>query len=672
MTSLHFRHLTTAQGLSNSTIRSFAQDKYGFIWIGTLNGLNVFNGYSVKSFYKSNKEGGLPNLAVTALCSDANGTLWIGTRTTLCYYDYNSETFIQCNEDSIAVSKITVADSLHLWLVTNKGVSKVNTQTKKIESFHLQPLEGKRVNDLFQQTNGNVYFACNDGLSVYNTRNKIYKEFFFADLKNDTIVRSVVVDHNNNAWATVGTDNNYLVKIGADLQTIEVLPKMDTDPSSKNFIIQLLLDKNDNLWMTTSSLGLVQFEAFSKQYHFFPSNIALPNSIASDNVRLLFMDKNGGIWAGLEGYGVDWFYPQKNHFTTIQPTAAKEETLPGNWSRAATQDSAGNLWLGTGAGLSCYNLSSHKFINYLNKPGQKNILHANSIRSLLTDKKGFVWIGTSEGVNRYNPSTQQIEFFDESKGIPHIFTWTLLLDKNGNIWAGGNSGIYRWNENEKRFNNFTNDSLLGAYIRKVFVTAFQDSKARFWFGLTGVLMYDPIKKKTVYYLPEGENSLSDEHIVSITEDKDGLIWIGTLNGLTSFDTEKNKFVRYSKDDGLPSNETSGLLVDNFGRLWVGTTNGLCCFDKRKNSFISFDGNDGLSSNQFNEQSAYRMNNGLFVYATYKGFVIFRPEDLHAETTNVPVFISDFKVLGKDYKTSQNPEALEKLQPPAGLSLLPKH
>ena len=661
LSSIHFHHLTTAQGLSNSTIRSFAQDKYGFIWIGTLNGLNVFNGYSVKSFYKSNKPGGLPNLAITALCTDANGRLWIGTRTTLCYYDYASETFVRCNKDSIAISKIIIADSMHLWLVTNKGVLKANTQTKKIEQLPLRQMAGKRVNDIFQNTNGNVYFACNDGLRVYNSKNNFYKEFFFPHLTDDTVVRSVAVDHNNSCWVSVGTNNNRLIKLENDLQTIEILPPITTDTSSRNQIVQILVDKAGNLWMTTTSAGLTRFDPVSRQYHSVPSNIALPNSIASDNVHLIFMDKNGGIWAGLEGYGVDWFYPQKNHFTTIQPTASKHETLAGNWCRAVTQDSAGNLWLGTGAGLSCYNLITKKFINYQNKPGQKNILHANSIRSLLTDKKGFVWIGTAEGLNRYNPLTGQIEFFDESKGIPNIFTWTLLLDRNGVVWAGGNSGIYRWNEREKRFDNFKNDSLLGPYTNRVFATAFQDSKGRYWFGLTGALMYDPAKNEIKHYLPQGENPLWDEHIVSFAEDKDGLIWMGTLNGLSSFDVDKNKFASYRKENGLPSNETAGLLVDNLGRLWIGTTNGLSCFDKRRNSFLSFDSNDGLSSNQFNEQSAYRMNNGNFIYPTYKGFVIFDPEQLNAETTTVPVFISDFKILGKEFKGGQNPEEFQRLK-----------
>ena len=659
--SIHFHHLTTAQGLSNSTIRSFAQDKYGFIWIGTLNGLNVFNGYSVKSFYKSSKPGGLPNLAITALCTDTKGIVWIGTRTTLCYYDYSSQTFVRCNEDSVSISKIVIADSTHLWMTTSKGVFKVNTQTKKIEPFTLPQLTGKRVLDIFQNTNGNAYLACNDGLRVYNQKSNFYKEFFFPHLTDDNMVRSVVVDRSNNAWVSVGTDNNRLIRVAADLQTIEVLPPITTDTSTRNQIAQLLPDKTGNLWITTTTVGLNRFDPVSRQYHSYPSNIALPNSIASDNVRILFMDRNGGIWAGLEGYGVDWFYPQKNHFTTIQPTASKHETLAGNWCRAATQDSAGNLWLGTGAGLSCYNLSTGKFTNYLNKPGQKNVLHANSIRSLLTDKKGFVWIGTAVGVNRYNPLTREIEFFDESKGIPKIFTWTLMLDKDGVVWAGGNSGIYRWNEKEGRFDNFRNDPLLGPYTNRVFATAFQDSKGRYWFGLTGALMYDPAKKEIKHYLPQGENSLWDEHIVSFTEDKDGLIWMGTLNGLSSFDTHKNKFVSYRKENGLSSNETSGLLVDGLGRLWIGTTNGLCCFDKRKNSFISFDSNDGLSSNQFNEQSAYRMANGNFIYPTYKGFVIFKPEDLHAETTNVPVFISDLKVLGKEYKASENTEEFQRLK-----------
>jgi len=663
LTSIHFRHLTTEQGLSNSTIRSIAQDKYGFIWIGTLNGLNLFNGYSVKSFYKGKQPNELPNLAITALAADANGNLWIGTRTTLCYYEYNTGNFIRCNNDSIAISNIIIADSNHLWMTTNKGVVKVNTKTKKIEPFILPQLTGKRVRDICQGTNGMVYFACNDGLKVYNPNTNFFKEFFFPNLSDDSLVQALALDHSNNAWLSIGYENNQLVRLSADLKQIDILPSI-TDLNNdlpKGYIAEIILDKNDKLWMSTSANGLVQFDPEIKKYHFFPSNIALPNSIASDNVHVLFVDKDGGIWAGLEGYGVDWFYPNKNHFTIIQPKAAKEETLPGNWARAATQDSAGNLWLGTASGLTKYNLTSHTLVNYSNKPGEKKILHSNSIRSLLTDKKGFVWIGTGDGLNRYNPSTHQIEFFDSTKGIPQIFVWTLYLDKEGKVWAGGNSGIYRWDEKENRFQDFHDDPLLGPFINRVFVTAFQDSKGRYWFGVRGALMYDPVKKQIRQYLPKGENSVADESVCSIAEDHEGLIWFGTMNGLSSLDVERNQFVNYKKGRGLPANNSSCLLIDGLGRIWTGTTKGLCCFDKRKDNFTSFDANDGLSSDQFNEQSAYRMLNGLFVYPTYKGFVIFKPEDLQSETTTVPVFISDFKILGKEYKPSKNPEEIDRLR-----------
>src|SRR5215213_6425815 len=222
LTSFNFHHLTTEQGLSNSTIRSIAQDKYGFIWIGTLNGLNLFNGYSVKSFYKGKLPNELPNLAITALAADAKGELWVGTRTTLCYYDYNSGNFVRCNKDSIAISSIVIADSNHLWMTTNKGVVKVNTQTKKIEPFTLPQLAGKRVRDICQGTNGMVYFGCNDGLAVYNANTKLFKEFFFPHVADDSFVQALALDQSNNAWLSIGYENNRLVKLNADLQQIDI------------------------------------------------------------------------------------------------------------------------------------------------------------------------------------------------------------------------------------------------------------------------------------------------------------------------------------------------------------------------------------------------------------------------------------------------------------------
>ena len=661
--SYNFHHLTNSDGLSNGTIRAIAQDKYGFIWIGTINGLNVYNGYTVKNYTAGDAPGDLPAITISALYCDDQGTMWVGTRKGLCYYNYDRGNFSVFKSDSIIVYDIDAADTSHLWIATSKGVFLLDKKTKKMMFCPSGELSHVRVNDIFSHANGNSYFACSDGLRIYNVRTGYYRYISFGPFIKDNLVQSVCVDKKENIWMGIGSQSTRFIKLAADQKTIDTLPELRRPGNevSNTTITSIIEDKNGTTWLSTTSRGLVHYHNSSNTYTFYSYNAALPNSASSDNIKSLFVDKDGGIWLGTEGYGIDWFYPQKQFFGNIQTTLTKEETLPYNWCRAVTQDSADNLWLGTAKGLSCYNMETEKFSNYINQPG-KVIFYSNSIRSLATDKKGFVWIGTGSGLNRYDPKTKRFEFFGESKGIPGIFVWFLYLDHQGRVWAGGNQGIYRWNEEKERFDNFEEDPLLQKFTGRVFRTMLQDSKGRYWFGVDGALMYDPGKKVAKHYVPQpGSVSLADETVFSIAEDKEGLIWMGTANGLSSFNPAKEQFSNYTKKDGLPSNETSSLLVDGLGRLWMGTANGLCVFDKRRNSFTSFDVNDGLCSNQFNEQSACRISNGIFIYPTYKGYVLFMPEHIHLKKLDIPVFASSFNVLGKNFQTQSNVEELKQLK-----------
>jgi ligand-binding sensor domain-containing protein len=659
-TSYNFRHLTSANGLSNSTIRAIARDKYGFVWIATVNGLNRFDGHAVKTYLKSDKPGGIPSLAVTSLYADEEGTLWVGTRTALCYYQYETDRFVPCRSASIVVNDITPADTAHLWIAANDGAYLLDKKSKELVVVERKELSGVRMTRAVQ-SGGTVYFSSGDGLYAYDRRTNKYGHFYFPGVGADSSIQAIAAGSNGTLWLSIGFQQNRVVKYNALTKTTELLPLMPSLSRgfSGNIVNHIAVDKKGFVWLSTSAKGLVRYDPSSGKYLFFSTNNALPNGISSDNIRCVFLDSEGGIWLGTEGYGVDWFYPDKNLFNNIQSISSKEEALPGNWCRAATEDSSGNLWLGLGTGLSCYNPAIGSFKNYLNLADKKNILYSNSIRSLLTDQKGNVWIGTGSGLNRYSTATKQFEFLDEKNGIGKIFVWSLYLDRNGTVWAGGNSGVYRWDETKKKFDDFSTEPLLAGFSNRVFRTIFQDSKGRYWFSIGGVLLYDP-EKGTVKQYAAGTSGLGDETVNSITEDNDGLIWFGTMNGLTSLQVETNKIVTYRRTEGLPSNETESLLVDPLGRLWFGTANGLCFFDKRTSSFTSFDMNDGLCYNQFNEQSAYRMRNGHFVYPTYKGFVLFDPLRFKAEKARLDVFATNFKVLGKDKRPTANPEELKQV------------
>jgi ligand-binding sensor domain-containing protein len=279
---------------------------------------------------------------------------------------------------------------------------------------------------------------------------------------------------------------------------------------------------------------------------------------------------------------------------------------------------------------------------------KKPIIHYNSVRSLLCDDTGDIWIGTAKGLNRYHPSTGTMDFFNGKQGIPLAFFWMMAKDKNGEVWMGSASGLFHYIRKENHFDDLRKDSVLSKYAYHNIQALYADSRNCLWIGIldVGLVIYD-VNKKKQKLLTVKDSLISDTRFSSFAEDKNGLIWIGSENGLTVYDPVKNSSRFFTREDGLPSSRTNNIMVDSLNRIWIGTSNGLCMLNRTRDNFKRFTVNDGLLTNQFNEQSAYRAKDGSFIFPTYKGFLVFRPEDYRENVSEVPVYVTSFKVSDKE-------------------------
>ncbi|HEX2534707.1 MAG TPA: two-component regulator propeller domain-containing protein [Chitinophagaceae bacterium] len=667
LTQFHFKHLNSAQGLSNNVVRALAQDKYGFIWLGTLHGLSRYNGYTVKSYYSEGRPGDLPNHAVSSLLCDAQGTVWIGTRTGLCIYRYERDDFQACALDSAHVFSLAERDGRSLWAATSKGLFIVDKSSKTVRRTGLPVLDTARVAQVVAQPDGTVLICGRAGLFLYHPGSGALRHWRVANTRDpaDTSVRYAIRARDGSYWVSVGNGKNLLCRLDAGgrlLAGYDRLPPL-YEGASDNFVVRILEDREGTIWLATTKGGIIRYNAATDDFTPFVHDHVQPASISVDNCNVLLLDREGGIWSGTEGFGADWFYPAKSYFRNIQLSYNKENTLVGYWCRAATQDSSGQLWLGTGYGLSRFDEKTGRFTNFRNPPAGPRLLHSNSIRSLATDRAGNVWIGTAEGVNRWNPRTGAIEAFDEKRGIGTIFTWCLYVDRAGVLWAGGNRGLYRWDEKAGKFDDLKTHPVLGREANRIYRAIFQDSKGRYWLAASGVFLYDPAAGTLRQFRSGGKDSLVNEVVTSFTEDREGTIWVATIDGLSAYDEARNIFRNYRRKDGLPSTETACLLTDRLNRIWIGTGNGLSYYDKRRNRFINFDVNDGLCSAQFAEHQGYRLRDGRFIYPTYQGFVLFEPEKVNISHSHTPVYLTDFRVMNTD-SSAVNAEELKQvsLQP----------
>jgi ligand-binding sensor domain-containing protein len=669
-TSYNFHRLTTAEGLSDGTIRGIAQDKYGYIWIATVTSLNRYDGYSVKTFNYSEKDSSFfPYGFLRCLYSDKNGNLWMGMNTGLYKFNFKDNHFeLQAGSKNIAIIDFAELNKDTLFIATNNGLaiylqkhgefkmyaSNVNNQSSSLLK--------KGVHDLYIYRNSKLFLATDTGLVVIDIKENITTRIALDPIGNGSTHR-ITADKFGNVWVTFGFNNAWLLRTDFSFSKFKVYDKFSYSPKgiNDNTIPDLLTDNKGRLWLSTASNGIVLYDAEKDVFQLFSYDPQQPMSIAANALSVLYQDRNGFIWVGSEGYGVSYFHPDNNLFHCILPSVNSIQALPGKWCRAFAEDEKNNLWMGVGGGLVYYNIKTKQVKLWQNSKDHSDELHNNSIRSVLCDNDHHVWIGTANGVDCFNTQTLEKENIKDADTLPLSFYWAMLQDHNKTIWFGSRDGLYFYNPVNKEIHSIGIYPVLSKYNGWGVKSLFEDSKNRLWIGLNGygLLMYDASLQQCRYWkrTDSSKTAIPNNHITSFAEDKKGIIWVGTLDGLTAYDPAKDSFTHYTTENGFISTKAACLMADKKDRLWIGTSKGLVVLDSARKSFRYFDKEDGLPINEFNEQCAYKMRDGRFVFPSMNGFVLFDPLQYSETSTAVNVYVSSFKVSGKEYKTSVNPEEL---------------
>jgi ligand-binding sensor domain-containing protein len=659
----NFRHLGAAQGLSDGVIRAIGQDKYGYIWIGTLSGLNRFDGYTVKTFYNKAKDStSLPAATVRSILGDSRGRLWIGTEKGLVQYDFAGKRFLPVSPlRQNAVYKI-IESGDHLYLLSETGLVVYNPQANTINTL----LAGERMND-FTMWNGRLYAATDSGLLLYDIRTKAAQRRPIPAYLGSGI-RRVCVDSTGNIWCTPKINEGRLIKGNASFQALVVYDAFQYTPSGyiEGIVTRMLVDKDGLLWCGTDINGLARYDARSNRFIHFRNDPLRPGSLSANLITDLFQGHKGFIWAGTEGHGVDYFHPDQNLFQTMLPPVEVINKTPSLWMRALAVDKNGTYWMGIGGGgLASWNPTTgeHRFFN--NAKGEARKMHSNSVRSLLYDRDGTLWVGTAGGVNQWDAATRQLRFLERWDSLPRGFYWTIVQDSRGTIWFGRYNNLFYRDTGDKKVHTVAAHPQLSVLNGRGVRTVFEDSKHRLWFGMngTGLVLYDPHKKlvKQWQRTDTSNASIINNTIHAITEDKTGVIWISSATGLTSYDERTGTFEWYTQEEGLPSLKTSGLIVDEKNRLWIGSTAGLIMMDRKSKTFKTFDLQDGLPTMEFSDMPATRLPDGRAAFPTLKGFVVFRPEQYKNSGTAVEPFLSAIRTAGTAAPLPGSTEDLKQLR-----------
>jgi len=473
-------------------------------------------------------------------------------------------------------------------------------------------------------------------------------DFITVQTGKDFYPRKISVDKQEMVWLCDNT-NFRLIKFDPVTNRTVII---SDDPLVKATKKQaayngLACDSSGNIWVSTSLTGLLRINASTGklQYYF---NDSLPAGNTYNILNSAYVSRDGIVWVG-GIYGVINFNPGSQLFAPVYPLPeGKSNAL----ARAMVEDKAGNLWFTTGNGISRYNPVTQKYTTWRNEPGKKDQIYFNSVRGITEDDKGRIWIATGRGINSYTPGDKELKFYSVKDSIPNAFYGCANADRKGRVWFGTKDydGLYYYTTATQKFSSIKDHPLLKQFRGVGIRIVYQDSKDRLWLGCNGfgVIMADEAKRKIRHWFNNDStrNTIIGNNITDIKEDKDGIIWVSSFNGVTGIDPEHEKYIWMDDKTFFNTNYTAPLVVDSLNRLWIGTGNGLYVTDERRRAEGFFDETDGLIGSSFSEHSGYMLRSGEIMMPTSKGFVKFNPYQYKSQPLQYGFYISWIDIFNK--------------------------
>jgi ligand-binding sensor domain-containing protein/signal transduction histidine kinase len=704
---LRFEHLTNEQGLSSDKVNSIIQDSKGFMWFGTSDGLNRYDGYDFRTFkYDPNDENSLSSNSVLALYEDQMGSLWIGTAGGgLNRYDPATEQFTHYRHDkddphslgSDRVLAIYQDRQGEIWIGTGGGglnrlvlIEPEGSEAKSKDSRNArfiryqhnpddpQSLSDNAVTAILEDQQGVLWVGTSSGGLNRCTRSPgdepaVRCASYQHDPDDPDSLRSNEVkfiheDRTGVLW--IGTWGGGLERLDPQTATLEAarFKHFQHDPEnpqslSHNIVLSIHEDEAGVLWLGTIR-GLNRFDPQTDQgpgasFTRYQPDLSDPYSLNHPVIMALCGDRTGNLWLGTLAGGVNRVDLVPKPFVHYRNKPEDSNSLASNDVGAVYEDSTGEIWIGTrGAGLDRMNRQTGQVTHYAHSDDDPRSLSDDRIRAIAEDETGMLWLGTADGLNRFDRETE--EFFayrhdaEEPTFLSNNSINALLVDHIGVLWVGTFAGLDRFEPETAHFVHFRHDpddpsSLSNDTVR----TLYEDQTGVLWIGTTGggLNRFDRRTQQFTRYQhrPGDPQSLGDNEVISIHWDTTGVLWVGTSTGLDRFDPETQRFSHYGERNGLPGASVVGILEDSAPpelggpNLWLSTSQGLSKFNPQSESFRNYDISDGLQGNQFTQNAAFKSESGEMFFGGPNGLTSFFPSEILDSPHVPPIVITGFEL-----------------------------
>lgn len=666
----YFRQINNSKGLSQNSIQAIMQDSYGFMWFGTQDGVNRFDGYNFKIFKHNEKNPrSLISSNVVALFEDDDKCIWMGTVSAgLSLYNRNSqqfENFVSNKNDLTSLSSNEIneiyKDRLgNLWIGTRAGLNLFDRKSRKFKRFISNPkvkgsISDSYITSFYEDSKGQFWIGTLNGLNRLDRKTGRFVQYLHERGKPGTLsnnrVTDIIEDKQGNLWIGTGNGLNLFNKLNGTFSTFKT-DKSVLKHSVDNNIGGIATGSGNKLWVIVNDL-LVLFDTESKRFNNYEAYNQEGKRVSNHLILSVFNDKHGRLWVGTKTEGIYIYDTAFNYFKAYK-TGSQNATEVNNSIRGLAEDNKGNFWVSTDGGLNYFDRNTNKFSYYRHDSTKKNSISSNHTSAIIKSKfSNDVWIGTRDkGLERYDANTGVFHHYPAGTGAETInnnFIFSLYEDRKGQVWVGTkNGGVNVFDPKSKQFTKYL-PTKAPSSIRDSIVHAFcEDRNGNIWIGTctNGVNVFNPVTKK-FSSIDTSNSKLSNNHVSAIYEDKKGIIWIGTMDGgVNRFNPKNKKIKAYTEQNGLINNVISYITEDDNGFIWLSTNQGLVRFDPAKEKFKNYSTINGLQDLEFNVGAGLKAKSGELLFGGVSGFNIFNPANL-AENTNIPpVVLTNFELFNK--------------------------
>ena len=662
-----FTSISTKNGLSNNLINCITQDSYGYMWFGTDEGLNRYDGYENKIFKRKHFDStSLSDNHIICLFVDSKKRLWVGSLNGLNLYNPDKEIFKHyLPSKSIALSNtvnritgIREDSKSNIYVITEAGVLYIlkNESLIPLNNFH----ENGNIKDFIIDNSGNFWICMQEGVLFYNTITKQripITSFQQNGLKKKFTLTQTILEDNDNVW--IGSNSGQLGYVSKKTLTAEVV---NFDKNYFNNLLYIYKDQQGLLHIATNE-GLFVLNNQKKLINIYDYQKNNSDGIANNAIYSIYKDVQGNLWLGtIQGVSYSMNGKAFNNYNFYSQKIKLDITN----IQGLNTDSKGNIWLGAfHKGLNIINLKSRYKKLYMPDNNNPYSLGESSVINIFEDSKKNMWVGTYLGyLQRFEPSSESFisyKFNHINNGVKEVKDIrSMIEDRNGNLWFISHGfGLFKFNPTSNQFKYFIHDdnnnfhSLANNWAYQVI----SQHDSILWIATPAGLSRFNIFTEyfhNYYNNSVDSSSLSNDHINSVFCDSQDNIWVGTFFGLNYYNKASNKFYNFFTENGLPSNQIKSFVEEKPGKIWLATGCGLSCMEyvvdnktgKPDVKFRNYDRSDNVQDIMFWEHSACKTESGEFIFGGENGIVVFNPEKIIDNKTKPLVYITEFNLFNK--------------------------